>query len=78
VERFHILSLLQGIPVTFTQDEPFLYNVHNGFCRGGEATMDTMDGFAYGVMQVLTVVLLVGTIGLSLFVGKIWKKNNGY
>ncbi|BAB06590.1 hypothetical protein P4637_10215 [Halalkalibacterium halodurans] len=40
--------------------------------------MDTMDGFAYGVMQVLTVVLLVGTIGLSLFVGKIWKKNNGY
>ncbi|MET3506815.1 hypothetical protein ABMB67_002908 [Halalkalibacter oceani] len=36
------------------------------------------DTFAHTVMQILTVVLLVGTLGLSFFVGKIWKKNNGY
>ncbi|MEK4565670.1 hypothetical protein MKX54_13460 [Alkalihalobacillus sp. FSL R5-0424] len=41
---------------------------------GGE----TMDGLAYTVMQVFTVILLVGTLGLSFFVGKVWKKNNGY
>ena len=40
--------------------------------------METMDNFAYTVMQVLTVVLLVGTLGLSFLVGKVWKKNNGY
>lgn len=42
--------------------------------RGGEK----MDNFAYLVMQILTVVLLVGTLGLSFFVGKIMKKNSGY
>ncbi|MFK3937285.1 hypothetical protein ACI2JA_07200 [Alkalihalobacillus sp. NPDC078783] len=39
---------------------------------------ETMDGLAYTVMQVFTVILLVGTLGLSFFVGKVWKKNNGY
>jgi hypothetical protein len=37
-----------------------------------------MDNFAYTVMQVLSVVLLVGTLGISFFVGKIMKKNSGY
>ncbi|MEN0644184.1 hypothetical protein [Alkalicoccobacillus gibsonii] len=39
---------------------------------------ETMDGLAYTVMQIFTVILLVGTLGLSFFVGKVWKKNNGY
>lgn len=39
---------------------------------------ETMDGLAYTVMQILTVILLVGTLGLSFFVGMVWKKNNGY
>ena len=37
---------------------------------GGE----TMDGLAYTVMQVFTVILLVGTLGLSFFVGKVEKE----
>ncbi|SDB82680.1 hypothetical protein [Shouchella lonarensis] len=40
--------------------------------------MGNMDSLAYLIMQVLTVVLLVGTLGLSFFVGKVWKKTNGY
>ncbi|WP_281176600.1 hypothetical protein [Shouchella shacheensis] len=40
--------------------------------------MDTMDNFAYLVMQIFTVVLLVGTLGLSFWIGKVWKKTNGY
>lgn len=28
---------------------------------------DTMDGFAHLVMQIFTVVLLVGTLGFSFF-----------
>ncbi|WP_017726923.1 hypothetical protein [Halalkalibacterium ligniniphilum] len=40
--------------------------------------METMDTFAHGVMQVLTVILFVGTIGFSLLVGRYWKKTNGY
>ncbi|MBM7840382.1 hypothetical protein JOC54_003663 [Alkalihalobacillus xiaoxiensis] len=39
---------------------------------------DTMDGFAHLVMQIFTVVLLVGTLGFSFFVGKVLKKQNGY
>ncbi len=39
---------------------------------------ETMDGLAYLVMQIFTVILLVGTLGVSFFVGKIWKKTNGY
>ncbi|WP_285803886.1 hypothetical protein [Alkalicoccobacillus plakortidis] len=39
---------------------------------------ETMDGLAYLVMQVFTIILLVGTLGLSFFVGKIMKKNSGY
>ncbi len=37
-----------------------------------------MDGLAYLVMQILTVVYAVGTIALALLVGKVWKKRNGY
>lgn len=37
-----------------------------------------MDNFAYTVMQILTVVILVGTLGLSFFVGKVMKRNAGY
>ncbi len=37
-----------------------------------------MDNFAYLVMQIFTVILLVGSLGLSFFIGKIMKKNNGY
>ncbi|ALA54550.1 hypothetical protein CAY60_010655 [Shouchella clausii] len=40
--------------------------------------METMDSFAYLIMKILTVVLLVGTLGLSFFVGKVYKKTNGY
>ncbi|MDQ0207903.1 hypothetical protein [Alkalicoccobacillus murimartini] len=39
---------------------------------------ENMDGFAYLVMQIFTIILLVGTLGLSFFVGMVWKKNNGY
>ncbi len=44
----------------------------------GEGRAYDMDGFAYAVMQILTVVILVGTLGLSFFVGKIMKRNAGY
>ncbi|PSL50925.1 hypothetical protein B0H94_102202 [Salsuginibacillus halophilus] len=37
-----------------------------------------MDGMVYVVMQILTIVFAVGTIGFSLFVGKIWRKQKGY
>lgn len=37
-----------------------------------------MDNFAYTVMQIMTVVILVGTLGLSFLVGKVLKKNGGY
>ncbi len=40
--------------------------------------METMDSFAYLIMKILTVVLLVGTLGLSFFVGKVYKKTSGY
>ncbi|MED1561242.1 hypothetical protein AJ85_02905 [Alkalihalobacillus alcalophilus ATCC 27647 = CGMCC 1.3604] len=40
--------------------------------------METWDSFAYTIMQILAVVLLVGTLGLSFFVGKVWRKTNGY
>ncbi|WP_273716995.1 hypothetical protein [Alkalihalobacillus pseudalcaliphilus] len=40
--------------------------------------METWDNFAYLIMQILAVVLLVGTLGLSFFVGKVWRKTNGY
>ncbi|WP_257006852.1 hypothetical protein [Shouchella clausii] len=40
--------------------------------------METMDSFAYLIMKILTVILLVGTLGLSFFVGKVYKKTNGY
>jgi len=39
--------------------------------------MDTND-LAYLIMQIFTVILLVGTLGLSFFVGKVLKKQNGY
>ncbi len=55
------------------QNSPIIYE-ELLIVRGGE----TMDNFAYTVMQILTVVLLVGTLGLSFFVGKIMKKNAGY
>ncbi len=38
----------------------------------------TVDGFVHGAMQILTVVAVVGTIGISLLVGAIWKKQKGY
>ncbi|WP_268753418.1 hypothetical protein [Alkalihalobacillus trypoxylicola] len=40
--------------------------------------MENWDGFARLVMQIFTVVLLVGTVGLSFFVGKIMRRNSGY
>ncbi|TWI53310.1 hypothetical protein [Halalkalibacter nanhaiisediminis] len=40
--------------------------------------METMDGFAHAVMQILAIVLVVGSLGLSFLVGFVWKKNNGY
>ncbi|WP_413379660.1 hypothetical protein [Alkalihalobacillus sp. 1P02AB] len=40
--------------------------------------MENWDSFAYLIMQILAVVLLVGTLGLSFFVGKVWRKTNGY
>ncbi len=40
--------------------------------------MPNMDGLAYLLMQILTVVLLVGSLGLSFFVGWVWRKDRGY
>lgn len=36
--------------------------------------METMDSFAYLIMKILTVVLLVGTLGLSFLLGKCTRK----
>lgn len=44
----------------------------------GEGRETKMDNFAHTVMQVLTVVILVGTLGLSFFVGTVMKRNAGY
>lgn len=40
--------------------------------------MGSMDSLALIIMKVLTVILLVGSLGISFFVGAVWKKNNGY
>ncbi len=37
-----------------------------------------MDGFVHFLMQLLTVVAVVGTLGVSFLVGAIWKKQKGY
>ncbi len=37
-----------------------------------------MDGLAYAVMQGFTILFAVGTIGFSVWVGKIWRKQKGY
>ncbi|MBM7631538.1 hypothetical protein JOD17_000630 [Geomicrobium sediminis] len=34
-----------------------------------------MDGLAITIMQVFTILLAVGTIGGSLFVGKVWRND---
>ncbi|SDI54655.1 hypothetical protein SAMN04488123_10375 [Natribacillus halophilus] len=33
-----------------------------------------MDGLAYLIMQIFTVLLVVGTVGGFIFVGKTWRK----
>ncbi|RKD75594.1 hypothetical protein ATL39_1295 [Sinobaca qinghaiensis] len=38
----------------------------------------TMEGFAYLVMQIFTAIYFFGTFAAILFVGKVWKKRNGY
>ncbi|MDQ0298819.1 hypothetical protein J2S78_001239 [Salibacterium salarium] len=37
-----------------------------------------MDGLAYVFMQGLTILFAVGTIGFSVMIGKIWRKQKGY
>ena len=37
-----------------------------------------VDGFVHFLMQLLTVVVVVGTFGVSFLVGAIWKKQKGY
>ncbi len=36
------------------------------------------DSLAHLIMQILTVVIFAGTIGVSLLVGAIWRKDRGY
>mgnify|MGYP007024762496 FL=1 len=37
-----------------------------------------LDGFIHVLMQILTIVWAVGTIGIAVFVGKVWRKQKGY
>jgi len=36
------------------------------------------NGLAHLIMQIFTVIVFVGTIGVSLFIGKLWRKDRGY
>lgn len=33
-----------------------------------------MDGLVYTIMQVATVLLIVGSITVPVFIGRIWRK----
>lgn len=43
--------------------------------RGGLAVY---DNFVHLIMQILTIVVIVGTLGVSFLVGAIWRKQKGY
>lgn len=37
-----------------------------------------MDGFINSLMQILTIVVFLGTLGMSFLIGAIWRKQKGY
>lgn len=43
--------------------------------KGREAKM---DGFVHLLMQILTIVVFAGTLGVSFLIGAIWRKQKGY
>lgn len=36
------------------------------------------DSFVHLIMQILTIVVLVGSLGVSFLIGAIWRKTKGY